>query len=118
MKWLPVSAIPEIASQMEGLLAADERNYEVLLKAKRRPGALDGEMLDRLIQAFTAQGRDLAPCDEQLLRWRNTVRSEAQREELDRISDRLARIRNLIDSILDLATEVKDSRPGARQRKQ
>jgi hypothetical protein len=115
MKWLPVSAIPHIASQMEGLLAADERNYEALLKAKLRPGLLDSETLDRLIQAFTAQGRELAPCEEQLVRWKNAVMSDAHRDDLNRIGERLERIRGVVTSILALASEVKASASGRPQ---
>ena len=116
MRWLPVSAIPHIASEIDGLLAADEKNYQALLKAKVRPGVLDSETVDRLIQAFTEQGRELEPCQEQLLRWRNSVDSDAQRNELNKIGERLHKIQAVISSVLSLATEVKAAAPRSAQR--
>jgi len=120
MKWLPVTALPHIVSQIDGLLAADNKNYQALQEARLRPGVLDRETVDRLIRAFTDQGRELGPCQEQLLRWRNSVQSDAQRDELKKLDQRLEQIRGVITSVLSLASEVKAATPrrasGSRSR--
>ena len=105
--WQPLTALPLIASVIDGELADGEEHYATLLTVRDRPHVLDDATVERSIKLHTEQQDFLGVFAEQLARWRNERPSDAQRRELDRLEGQLGRLRAVLGDILALAEELQ-----------
>jgi len=105
--WQPLTALPLIASLIDGELADGQEHYAALLATRDRPHVLDDATVERSITLHTEQRDFLGVFAEQLDRWRNEQPTDAQRRELDRLDGQLDRLRAVLEDILQLAEELK-----------
>lgn len=105
--WQPLTALPLIASLIDGELADGQEHYASLLAVRGRPHVLDDATVKRSIKLHTEQRDFLGVFAEQLACWRHEQPTDAQRCELDRLEGQLDRLRIVLDDILKLADELK-----------
>lgn len=105
--WQPLTALPLIASLIDGELADGQEHHATLLAVRDRPYVLDDATVERTIKLHTEQRDFLGVFAEQLERWRHEQPPVAQRRELDRLEGQLERLRAVLTDILALAEELK-----------
>ena len=101
----PLTALPLIASLIDGELADGQEHHATLLSVRDRPYVLDDATIERSLKLHTEQRDFLGVFAEQLARWRHEQPSSAQRRELDRLEGQLERLRAVLTNILQLAGE-------------
>ena len=107
--WQPIERLALIAEYIDGMLAADQEHYETLLEARSRPHVLDDYTVNRIVKVYTTQQADLGVFDEQLKRWTDQASryTSAQNQEVARLVEQMAQVRQVVTSILELAGELK-----------
>ena len=105
--WQPLTALPLIASLIDGELADGQEHYATLLSVRDRPYVLDDATVERSIQLHAEQRDFLGVFAEPLARWRHERPTDAQRRELDRLEGQLGRLRAVLSAILELVEELK-----------
>ena len=105
--WQPLTALPLIASLIDGELADGQEHHATLLSVRDRPYVLDDAIVERSIKLHTEQRDFLGVFAEQLARWRHERPTDAQRRELDRLEEQLGRLRAVLGAILELAEELQ-----------
>ncbi|MBK8752967.1 MAG: hypothetical protein IPL99_15635 [Candidatus Competibacteraceae bacterium] len=105
--WQPITALPLIASLIDGELADGQAHHATLLAVRDRPHVLDDATVERSIKLHTEQRDFLGVFAEQLARWRNEQPTDAQRRELDRLEGQIERLRVVLTDILELAKELQ-----------
>ena len=105
--WQPLTALPLIASLIDGELADGQEHHATLLSVRDRPHVLDDATVERSSKLHTEQQDFLGVFAEQLTRWRNEYPSDAQRRELDRLDGQLECLRAVLSAILELAEELQ-----------
>ncbi len=100
--WQPLTALPLIASLIDGELADGQEHHVTLLSVRDRPYVLDDATVERSLKLHTEQRDFLWVFAEQLARWRREQPTDAQCRELDRLEGQLERLRTLLDDILAL----------------
>ncbi len=105
--WQPLTALPLIASLIDGELADGQEHHATLLSVRDRSYVLDDATIERSIKLHTEQRDFLGVFAEQLARWRHEQPTDAQRRELDRLEGRLERLRAVLENILQLDEELK-----------
>lgn len=105
--WQPLTALPLIASLIDGELADGQEHHATLLAVRDRPYVLDDATVERSIKLHTEQRDFLGVFVEQIARWRNEHPSDAQRRELDRLEGQFERLRKVLTDILELAGELQ-----------
>ena len=105
--WQPLTALPLIASLIDGELADGQEHHATLLSVRDRPHVLDDTTVERSIKLHTEQRDFLGVFAEQLARWRNEQPTDAQRRELDRLEGQIERLRVVLTDILELAKELQ-----------
>jgi signal transduction histidine kinase len=104
--WHPITALPVIATLVDGQLEGAEEQYQTLQEARWRPGALDDATVERVLRVFSEEMEFLDIYDEQLDRWRKGPLTPVQQKEVERLGAQVARNREVASSILDLAEEL------------
>lgn len=107
-QWQPITQLSLIAHHIDGMVESASEQYANLLQARPKPYVLDDYTVGRVREVFTTQQNDLWLFDEQLKRWKTGQLSTVQREEVERLVRRMAKLRQVIDSILNLADELKE----------
>ncbi len=105
--WQPLTALPLIASLIDGELADGQEHHATLLAVRDRPHVLDDATVERSIKLHTEQRDFLGVFAEQLARWRYERPTDAQCRELDRLEGQLERLRVVLNAILELAEELQ-----------
>jgi signal transduction histidine kinase len=105
--WQPLTALPLIASLIDGELADGQEHHATLLSVRDRPYVLDDATIERSLKLHAEQRDFLGVFAEQLARWGHEHPSDAQRRELDRLEGQLERLRKVLSDILALAEELK-----------
>ena|SRR5205085_4615353 len=107
-QWQPIENLPLIAYPIDGMLESAEEQYENLQQARPKPYVLDDYTVKRVIDVFTAQQNDLWLFDEQLRRWKAGKLTTTQEKEVERLVGQMVKLHQVIDSILELANELKE----------
>jgi hypothetical protein len=105
--WQPISALPLIASMIDGLLDEVEKQHDNLQACRSKPHVLDNYTVRRVVDVYTAQAGDVGLYQEQLSRWTKLELDSEQRQEVNRLAQQIPRIRDRIAAILSLAEELK-----------
>lgn len=105
--WQPISALPQVATVIDGQLHAARDQHRLLLKALERPHRLDDATVERVRRVFadTAAGLDLY--DEQLRLWVSRPLTLTQRAEVERLAAKLVSLGEVVGEILALAERIK-----------
>jgi len=106
-QWQPISQLTLIASHIDGMLEAAQEQYETLQPARAKPHVLDNYTVGRVTEVFTAQKNDLWLFEEQLKRWTTQSLTPRQRQEVQRLTGQMSKLRQVITDILALADELK-----------
>jgi hypothetical protein len=106
--WQPVSALPMIASFIDGMVADTSAQWETLQPARAKPHVLDSALVERIERAYSEQLDTSALFKEQLSRWRKEPLSLEQSNEVMRLEGQVETLRANLANILGLADEVKD----------
>lgn len=107
VNWQPLSTLPLIASMIDGMLEDAEQQYATLVQCRPTPHLLDDATVDRVNQVYSEQAEFLGLYEEQFARWSKLVLSQAQREEVNRLTTELPLLSTRIAAILALAKELK-----------
>jgi hypothetical protein len=105
--WQPLAQLPLIAYAIDGMTDSAEEQLINLQQAETRPHVLDNATVDRLIRVYSEQKDDLWMYAEQLARWRKQSWAPAQLAEIERLDQRLIRLRTLIDDLLARAQQLR-----------
>ena len=105
--WQPLTALPLIASLIDGELADAQEHHATLLSVRDRPYVLDDATVERSLKLHTEQRDFLGVFAEQLARWRHEQPTITQRRELDRLEGQIERLRKVLSDILALAEELQ-----------
>jgi hypothetical protein len=100
--------LPTISGIINGELTDAEEHYATLLQVRDKPSVLDDATVERSIKLHTEQLDFTWVFREQLDRWRLTDLTNHEREEIDRLSVQLERLRKVLTNILALADELKE----------
>ncbi|MEJ2389009.1 MAG: hypothetical protein P8Y27_17385 [Chromatiaceae bacterium] len=106
--WQPISALPMIASFIDGMVSDTYEQWETLQPARARPHVLDSALVERIERAYSEQLDTSTLFQEQLSRWRKGALSAEQSNEVTRLEGQVETLRANLTNILDLAAEVKD----------
>ncbi len=106
--WQPISALPTIASIIDGMVTDTTEQWETLQLAKDRPHVLDSALVERIQRAYSGQLDTSGLFKEQLTRWQNKPLSTAQANEVLRLQGQVEKLSINLRHILGLADEVKD----------
>ncbi len=107
-KFQPITQLSLIARHIDGMVRSANKQYGTLLEARPKPYVLDEYTVGRVIDVFTTQQNDVWLFDEQLRRWKAGTLTDKQRGEVERPVEQMAKLRQVIDSILNLADELKE----------
>ncbi len=107
-QWQPITQLALIARHIDGMVESASEQYANLLQARPKPYVLDDYTVGRVREVFTTQQNDLWLFDEQLKRWKAGQLSTVQRKEVERLVGQMTKLRQVIDSILNLADELKE----------
>ena len=105
--WQPLTQLPLIAAVIDDMLASAEEQEQTLQQARPKSHVLDDATVGRVIAVYTTQRDDLWLFAEQLRRWEDELLTPAQRHEVQRLMDQVARLRTVLDAILTLSAELK-----------
>ena len=105
-QWQPLSKLPLIAQQIDGMLEAAQEQYQRLLPAKAKPHVLDSFTLNRVKDVFITQLNDFWLFEEQLTRWSKNQLTPEQRKEVERLAVQMLKLREQVVGILDLADQL------------
>jgi hypothetical protein len=104
--WQPLSMLPTIAGLIDGELADAEEHYATLKQAEDRPHVLDDATVQRSIKVHTEQMEFLSVFEGQMERWRQAEPLPRDREEIDRLTTQLGRLRSTLTDILALCNSL------------
>ncbi len=105
--WQPLTALPLIASLIDGEPADGQEHHATLLSVRDRPQVLDDATVERSLKLHTEQRDFLGVFVEQIAPWRHDRPTDAQHRELDRLEGQLERLRAVLNDILELAGELQ-----------
>ncbi len=105
--WQPISALPTIASMIDGQLEAGRDQYRTLLEAEVRPYRLDDATVARVARVYGDTAADLWLYDTQLLRWSQRHLTPGQCTEVGRLEGQMVDLHQVVEQILALAGRLK-----------
>ena len=108
--WQPISALPTLASMIDGMLESAEdvsRNLQQAQPYGRH--VLDDHTVGRIKQVYTTQLDDLWIYKEQVARWKQASPTPAQHKELERLTTQLETLRLVLTSTLALAEKLQEA---------
>ena len=105
--WQPIAQLPLIASVIDGMLEAAEEQYQTLLQARSQPHVLDDATVGRVVAVYRTQRDDLWLFEEQGRRWAAEALTPAQRRDVNHLAEQVGQLRQVLDTILSLADELR-----------
>jgi hypothetical protein len=111
-QWQPIGMLPVIGSMIDSWLHDVNIQYETLEQCRPTPHVLDDYTVGRVLEVYSVQRDDVPLFEEQLRRWRGMSLMRAEREEVERLSAQMLRVRDRIATILTMAGELKEGTIG------
>jgi len=105
-QWQPLSALAQIARDIDEQFANTQEQYETLLEVRDRPHVLDDATVARFMRLITDELEFLPVYREQLARWYQSRPASGQVIELDRLTRQLDRWGELLGKQRALAQEI------------
>lgn len=106
--WQPISALPMVASFIDGMVTDTSEQWETLQPARHKPHTLDSALVERIQSVYSEQLETAALFKEQLARWRKESLSPERADEVARLEGQVEQLQTNLTNILGLADEVKD----------
>lgn len=107
-EWQPIGMLPVIGSMIDNWLGDVNIQYETLEQCRATPHVLDDHTVGRVVEVYSVQRDDVPLFEEQLRRWKALSLTGAEREEVERLSAQMLRVRDRIAAVLGLAGELKE----------
>jgi hypothetical protein len=107
VNWQPISALGLIGSLVDGMFDDLEKQTATLEACRSKPHVLDDYTVNRVIQVHSDLRDDVWFYEEQLSRWGKLNLTPSQRQEVNRLSERIPAIKEQISDILTLADKLK-----------
>lgn len=107
--WQPITFLPSIAEMIDGMLESAKEVHASLEQARSQPHVMDDYTINRVREVHGKQLEDLWLYEEQLSRWQKKSLSDTQRQEIERLTNQLTSLRQILTSCVALAYEMKDS---------
>jgi hypothetical protein len=107
--WHPLSALPMIASLIDGMVSGALGQWETLQPAKQKPYVLDTAFVERIESVYSEHSEITGLFKEQLVRWQNEPMSPEQGNEVARLEKQVERLQAVMSDILSLASELKEN---------
>jgi hypothetical protein len=107
VNWQPISALGLIGSLIDGMFDDLEKQTATLEACRSKPYVLDDYTVNRVIKLHSELSEDVWFYEEQLARWKNLNLTPSQRQEVNRLSERIPAIKERSSGILALAEELK-----------
>ena len=104
--WQPITMLATLGRNIDGMLETDVEQYQNLLQARGKPHVLDDFTVNRVKQVFGKQREDFYLFEEQLQRWQSGELTDAQRVEVERLVNQMAKLRENNTKVLELADEL------------
>ena len=105
--WRPISDLPVVASILDSMLYEDEGQYRTLRECRPRPYVLDDQTVWRVIQVLPSR-KPISPLyQQQLSHWMEGDLTDSQMLEVERLQGCITKLRELAESILSLAEELR-----------
>ena len=105
-QWQPLSALAQIARDIDEQFANTREQYDTLLEARDRPHVLDDAIVTRFIRLITDELEFLPVYREQLARWYQARPNSVQILELDRLTHQLDLWSEVLGKQLVLAQDL------------
>lgn len=105
-QWQPLSALAQIARDIDEQFANTREQYATLLEVRERPHVLDDAIVARFLRLVTDELEFLPIYREQLTRWYQVRPNSMQIIELDRLTHQLDRWGELLVNQRSLAQEI------------
>jgi hypothetical protein len=106
--WQPIGFLPQIAEMIDGMLTSAQEVHGSLELSRTRPHVMDDYTLGRVREVHGTQLNDLWLYEEQLSRWIRESPTERQCAEIERLTDQLTTLRQVLTLCLALTDEMKD----------
>lgn len=106
--WQPISALHMFTFLIDQMLMENEEQYNRLLEARDKPHILDDYTVNRVIRVYNDHLEDADIFDEQLSRWKKGKLSASQRQEVERLTGQVGKLREVCQQILALAAELSE----------
>ncbi len=107
--WQPIGVRPELAPMIDGMLDSAEDVSQSLQQAEDRPHVMDEYTVGRVREVHGTQRKDLWLSEAQRARWSTADPTLAQRQEIDRLTHQLDRLRRVLTFTLDLTDARKEA---------
>ncbi len=118
IQWQPISKLSDIAGLIDGMYADDQEQHRLYLEAREKPHVLDDATIQRAVRLYTDRLDMLttvfAP---QLARWQADPLTDEQRQEVERLTVKIADLRALDENIMALLKEIEQGTIDAVMRK-
>lgn len=106
-RWHPISQLSLIASLIAQGLAVAQEQHDLYQQASHKPHVLDDATVDRALKQCREELDHLWWYEEQLARWQREPLTEAQRKEIQRLSEYIPRIRALSETSVKLLGKIR-----------
>lgn len=103
----PLSMLPMIASVIDDQLAGLQRQLDNLKHAHARPGSMDDATIDHVQRVFGETKVLLQVFDRQIAHWRDSSPSPAQKWEIERLTEQIAKSHQMVNDIVALAEKIR-----------
>ena len=118
IQWQPISALPQLAALVDGMWQDDQEQHTLYLEVRDRPHVLDDATVKRAVRLYHDRLDILTTRFEpQFARWQAEPLTDAQRQEVKRLVERLADLKALDEKILELLDEITKGTIDAVMRK-
>jgi len=107
VQWQPIGMLPVIGSMIDSWLDDVDTQYRTLKDCIPKPHVLDDYTVGRVFEVYGEQREDVPLFEEQLCRWRRLSLTLQEREEVERLSAQLFRVKERIEAVLALAEELQ-----------
>ena len=106
-EWKPIDFLPVYLTLLRGMLDSNQEQFDVLSKARQKPGVLDDPTIQRFLKLFTEQKEFFWVWEGQIERWSQLNLDAFHHSMLKELKDDLREIKILNAKILDLVHELE-----------
>lgn len=108
VQWQPISALPQIAAVMDGLLEEIQEFHATLGEARGKPHVMDDDTLDQVDRQYQERVEFLELFAEQLRRWQALDLTAGQRTEIEVLAGEVKAAHTAADGVLALSAELRE----------
>src|SRR6266849_130497 len=106
-QWQPISQLPLLASIVDEMFKDTQDQYQLYVQARKKPHVLDDAIVDRASRAHQTQLEDVSLFEQQFVRWQKEPLTDPQQRQINRLTAKLASLKDLCANILAVLDEIK-----------